>query len=857
MVRQITNKIGALLTPVREWWTGTWAWDVNAGLRPLWAIVASGLLVLGASIWLHFELIETGPLFAYSPAAPLYLYSAIAQSLAAYMTLALTALFIASQLLGPNYSWGFSRLLVSQPTFQVALGINLGVITTSLLFLATPDCWGIVGQQALEGSQPGAVGNTPLIMVILAFAALIMLTYYVVNAVLSLEPSRFVEQCTRQAQQVIAAGYCTSREEYLSGVIRVLRDTAIIAPERAERQEENVELVAHALADLRRAMFARIEWDGSEARRRVVQALLAVGQYAVRMEEGETEERPEPQVWPFFRSIWRLGRDAYQSGAAGALDDAYSIALRVAQERHRRQKENWLDSFRNWASGLVHYILSMQQRAAQAPMPMDEARLLEIPIHYLLLGALDAVREGNPVAGCEALEDLWHEMRRFLSEAAQCRRRGEPPPISTKGAEFVLSALTDALMALGAAFIYEKDTESQAGDFVKCTGQLLYQVARDEGIEQGTMLEEALARFDDQPNRTTRVLLDSFHTYGPLEMPFTRRPSVVHDISRDLARDFWVLVRCYWEANYGTIAGFDTIKYSHTASWLSSLTKDSDQGRIVDRWADAMMPLLRGKELSLLLDALMDKSDEFRVQREQAESSAIRAKPFSPEAKAQFVKTVTETFEQSRVVARLLRRSDALAHGQPVDVAVRLPVYRQSFVANAGPVAGIENVGHAFAAREDWRLLYAVTDFVRSELSCPDLQPEDVSEMVRMLGEVYDESPCLIVSNDVYILISNVLSFGAVDETQRPSAAGRLGPADLYVTEELEPGWVVSFIKEQIGDLAVTAPLQISDPVDLPPDEGTATNLPLVRIELSEELQIALSADGEPRVWDLSQWIST
>lgn len=274
-----------------------------------------------------------------------------------------------------------------------------------------------------------------------------------------------------------------------------------------------------------------------------------------------------------------------------------------------------------------------------------------------------------------------------------------------------------------------------------------------------------------------------------------------------------------------------------------------------------MRPLLGGKELSVLLDALMDKSDEFRVQREQAESLAIRAKPFSPEAKAQFVETVTEAFEQSRVVAPLLGTSHTTPDARPVHVRLRVSVFRHSFVANGGPVAGIETVGQEFAAFEDYRLLRMITDFARSDLGHSDLSPRDIFEMRLMLEEIYEGPACIAcpVGGGLYEALEHSPDFRpwyreAIAEP--PAYSGRLGEVTLYVTHGLKPEEAVSFIQGQIGDLAVTGPLQVSDPVDLLYDAANATKA-AVSVELSEELLVALNPHGMPRVWDLSEWIST
>jgi len=271
------------------------------------------------------------------------------------MTLALTALFIASQLLGPNYSWGFARLLVSQRIFQVALGINLGVITTSLLFLATPDWWGIVGQQALDGSQPGAISNAPLITVVLAFAAMVALTHRVITTLLSLAPSRFLEQCRRQAWQILVVGFSTSREDYLCAVIEALRDTGMVTAEQSRREEQTIELAASELIKMRAELIGRGEWektpDGKESEmcRQLKWALIDVGTTGVWTEE-TGKRRQHSQVDDLLGWTWALGRNAHQAQEVQVWEDILAIAYYVARERRLADRDYW---FARWREQIV------------------------------------------------------------------------------------------------------------------------------------------------------------------------------------------------------------------------------------------------------------------------------------------------------------------------------------------------------------------------------------------------------------------------------------------------------------------------------------------------------------------------
>jgi len=323
MWKTIYSKLAGCLRAPRGWWGGAWLWDVLIGLHPIVGIVASCVLTIVVSIGLSFSLHATEPLFGYSLGAPLYLYSAVAQSLAAYMTLALTALFIASQLLGPNYSWGFARLLVTQRMLQVALGMNLGVIVASLFFLATPDWW-------------GGVGNTPLVMVAFAFAGLITLTYYVVNAVLSLEPGRFLDQRMHQAEQVIVAGQTESREKHVLSVIRVLRDTGMVTAEQSRRTEKTIVLAARELIGMRAKLMGRGEWERtsddeeSETCRRLRWALIDVARTAVWTEE-TGKRRRHSQASDLLIRVWMLAWEAYQARNDQAWKDALYVVYCAAE----------------------------------------------------------------------------------------------------------------------------------------------------------------------------------------------------------------------------------------------------------------------------------------------------------------------------------------------------------------------------------------------------------------------------------------------------------------------------------------------------------------------------------------------
>jgi len=819
----------------RDQWLGRswpWAWDVKAGLHPIVGIVASCVLIIVVSIGLSFCLRATGPLFGYFPGAPLYLYSAVAQSLAAYMTLALTALFIASQLLGPNYSWGFARLLVSQRMFQVALGINLGVITASLLLLVT---------------SGEALSNTPLVMVAFAFAAMVALTHCVVTTVLSLAPSRFLEQCRRQAWQILAAGFSTSRENYLCAVIEALRDTGMGTAEQSRRKEKTINLAAGELIKIRAELIGRGEWektpDGEESEtcRRIRWALIDVGTTGVWTEE-TGKRRQHSQVDDLLGWVWALGWQAYNGQGIEAWEDILAIAYYVARERRLADRDYWFTRLREQIVdklGLFTIKVEGDQQIADHELPF-----IELMLKYALRAAFDAADAGQVREACGLFYDMWG---RILDRK----------PKSDSTARNIALSFASAVASLGANIVgKKKEAPTQIAQFLPDAGKLLSEMVTYWDVDAGTFLEQVLPRFTTKHDRFTQALSDHVLGFDTAEGP--SKGGV--DPTSHFGETIYVILRCYLETTQKYALGFETMGYSESAAGASFLVKQERQG-ILQTYSAPLAPLLGGKELSSLLDGLEKKLSEYEQQREREEWAAIQKAQLSPEFIGQFKQTVKDRFVEARRVAKLLRPTESALDGELVVVRLTAHLRRQAFVEVKSNIVMTPDfdaplVANGLAAHEDYELLRAIMEFVRSGLGESDLKPADISEMAGLLREIYDESACVVLSHDIAKLIRGAISFD-YNEELRDLYWGRLGSAKVYLSNGLESCWAVSFIPEQIGDLTVSQPLQVLDPVDLPWDEEKATEAPTVSVELSEELLVALSADGEPRVWDLSQWIST
>ncbi len=823
----------------RSW---PWAWDVKAGLHPIVGIVASCVLIIVVSIGLSFSLRATGPLFGYSPGAPLYLYSAVAQSLAAYMTLALTALFIASQLLGPNYSWGFARLLVTQLMLQVALGMNLGVVVASLFFLATPDWWGVVG-------------NTPLIVAALAFAALIMLTYYVVNAVLSLEPSRFVEQCTRQAQQIIAAEHSEARDEYVLVVIKALRDIGLMPAGHTQWTEQTIKIAARGLTNIRSAAMEQGKWEKGETghesevcwhARRALADVAAAGVWSQQADDS----RRRSQVSDLLIQVWMLAWEAYRARNDQAWKDALYVVYWVAEERQAVGKEYWLDWFRDDLIGELSMRVGSGKK--RPTISSDEKPLLDTALLCALKAAWHAVEVGEGQEACPIFLQLWREV--FLARQ----------PDDEGVAQQVALSLVSAVMSLGAWSLQNEHAQDLIPEFLPIVGELLADIVTSWQIPPGTFIEEAMERFNVKHDEFTKALSERFFPIErPLETPGRVGPGGF-DPTPHLGVALYTLLRCYLEAAEKVTLGYETMEYRKSAAWMSSTVDPSRQG-ILQTWSEPLEPLLGGDDLSSLLDGLEKKLIEFEMQRDRDEQATIHEAPLSPQLVAEFEQGVEQRFTEVHRVANLLNWVTSAGDGQPVTVRRTTRTLRELFVEIAS-LTDIGTLGRAmsrgFAACEDYCLLRTISEFTRSDLGYSDLSPRDISEMRLMLEEIYEGPACLVclVGGALYEAVEQSPDFQPWYREAiagSPRYSGRLGEVAVYVTDALKPEEAVSFIPEQIGDLSVSKPLEISDPEDLRWDEDTATKRPMVSIELSEELQVALSADGEPRVWDLSQWIST
>lgn len=838
---------------VSKWWTRTRsrAWDVWVGLWPLAGITAAFLLFSGTLVVLHLIFRASRPLFSYSLEAPLYLYSAVAQSLAAYVTLGLTALFIASQVLGRNYSWGFTRLLVSQRNFQIALGLNLAVIIASLSLLATPDWWGVVAQGTSGIGQQEAYGNTPLIIVVMAVVAVALLTQYVIGAVLSLEPRRFVRQSMQQAKQVVTAGYSDMREEYVGAVIRVLRDTGMLAPERTRRLEETIKLAANALTGIRREIFGREKWEKtqsgeeSETCHRIRWALIDIGTTGVWTEEVESEHA-RSQVSNLLISVWwPLGWEAYRLRNLQAWEDVLTVVYVIAKERRLAHREYWFARFKEAVVNQLSCLVGEDHGTRQ--ITDGEKPLLKAAMKYGVRAAFDAVDEGQIGEAGALFFDIWIQMW------------DRKPTVPSSAQEIALS-FTSCVASIGAYIVHKKDAEVKIREFLPHAGRLLSEMVTLWQVHADTLLEQALDKFSIKRNRFTQALSDRlFADETPLETPGRTTGGV--DPTPYLGDTMYVLLRCYLEVNEPIVLGFETMQFSESAAHMSSTVTQIKEG-ILERWSEPMKPLLGDKELSSLLDVLADKLGNFERQRERDEWAAIHEVPFSLKLVGEFKEGVKQQFRKALRVTNLLNRVDSLADGHPLTVKLNIRGWREAFVEVETDmlIRDLDNeVSRAFAAREDYRFLSAITEFAKAELGHSDLTPQDISEMRLMLEEIYEGPACVICSSGLHQTLVRSPDFRPWYRERLPESPayfGHLGQAEVYLTQ-IEPAWAVSFIKEQIGDLAVTKPLQISDPVDMPWDAETGTRPPMVSVELSEELQLALRADGKPRVWDLSEWETT